>query len=101
MRCVCHNVCSGRLEGHRDRNASTVLASIGTCRRSEADSLIFCGEGALNSDRLVRVLHDNWVGLDDNMVDVASPSRLNGATLGANWDPQSNLRSTIAKLNAG
>ena len=45
-------------------------------------------------------LHDNWVGLDDNMVDVASPSRLDGATLGANRDPQSHLRSTIAKLKA-
>ena len=35
------------------------------------------------------------------MVDVASPSRLDGATLGAYWDPQSHLRSTIAKLKAG
>ena len=46
-------------------------------------------------------LHDNRVGLNDNMVDVASPSRLDGATLGANGDPQSHLRSTIAKLKAG
>ena len=45
-------------------------------------------------------LHDNWVGLNDNMVDVASPSRLDGTTLSANWDPQSHLRSTIAKLKA-
>ena len=45
-------------------------------------------------------LHDNWVGLDDNMVDVASPSRLDGATLGTDGDPQSHLRSTIAKLKA-
>ena len=34
------------------------------------------------------------------MVDVASPSRLDGATLGTNGDPQSHLRSTIAKLKA-
>ena len=45
-------------------------------------------------------LHDNRIGLNDNMVDVASPSRLDGATLGAYWDPQSHLRSTIAKLKA-
>ena len=46
-------------------------------------------------------LHDDWVGLDHNMVDVASPSRLDGATLCANGNPQSHLRSTIAKLKAG
>ena len=34
------------------------------------------------------------------MVDVASPSRLDGATLGTDWDPQSHLGSTIAKLKA-
>ena len=40
-------------------------------RRAEGDSLILGREGALDAHRLVRVLHDDWVLLDHDVVHVA------------------------------
>ena len=45
-------------------------------RRSEGDRLILGSEGALDAHSLVRVLHDDWVLLDHDVVHVA-PSILN------------------------
>ena len=46
-------------------------------------------------------LHDHWVRLDDDMVDVAPPAGLDGAALRPNWNPQGHLRSTVPKFEAG
>ena len=46
-------------------------------------------------------LHDHWVGLDDDVVDVAPPPRLDGAALGPDRDPQGHLRGPVPQLKAG
>ena len=46
-------------------------------------------------------LHDHRVGLDDDMVDIATPPRLDGAALRPNRDPQGHLRGPVPQLEAG
>ena len=55
-----------------DAAAAALLPSIRAGRRLERDRLVFCGERALDADRLVGVLHDHRVLLDDDVVDIAA-----------------------------
>ena len=54
----------------RDTETSPSVISSVQGRRFEWDCLIFGSEGTLYPNRLVGILHDDWVFLNHNMIDI-------------------------------